>query len=719
MQVVGSKQLRVLIITLLLLAASSASGAGRRRAIEGDAGLGVPTPNEAKFLAVPDPVAAEQHMKILAAEPHMSGSPADYKTAQYVAQKFRDAGLDTSIVEYKVWLNYPGEVSVKAYGPRGLIMDGPSPEEVEHDPYQAHPEVTPAFSGYSPSGDVTADVVYANYGRPEDFKFLQQSGVDVRGKIVLVRYGENFRGVKAFLSQENGAAGVIIYSDPMDDGTSKGAAYPNGPWRPDKGVQRGTVEFGFQHPGDPTTPGFASSANLPESKRVSPMDNPDMPKIPVTPLSAHDAEPILAALSGPEGPRDWQGALPFTYRVGPGPVKVHLKLKQDYGYRTIWNVIGKIRGTEFPDELVIAGNHRDAWVFGAVDPVAGTIAMLEAVKGLGELLKSGWRPKRTVVFASWDGEEQGLIGSTEWVEDNESALGRAVAYFNTDTGAAGPNFRASATPSLRGFLRDITMLVPSPKGGMLYEQWRTIGRMTAPAAGGSDVSLGNLGSGSDYTSFVDHMGIPSSDIRTSGNYGVYHSAFDNYEWYRKFGDPGFQYSQMIARVFGLQVLRMADATVLPFDYQNYGIEIMQYILAAERNAQDTFGEGSPEFAPVLRAARRFVTAGRLLGEYQEASMQSDPAELKRLNAVLMSVERDLLLPDGLPKRPWFRHAIFAPASLKGYAASVIPGVNEAIENGDLALTTDQIGELAKALTRAAMRMESYRPAEAILLRARR
>ena len=481
--VVGTKQLRVVLVTAILLLVSSASIAGHRRSADADTTALTPTAAEIKFLGVPDRVSAERHMKILTAEPHIAGSPEDYKTALYVAQKFREAGLDTTIVPYRVWLNYPGEVSVKAYSTAGTeIMSGPSPEQVDSDPFQNNAAVTPAFSGYSPSGDVTADVVYANYGRPEDFKALAEQGVNVRGKIVIVRYGENFRGVKAYLAQEMGAAALIIYSDPIDDGFTKGDSYPKGPWRPSSSVQRGTVEFGFQHPGDPTTPGFASTMSLTESERVKPEDNPDMPRIPVTPLSAKDAQPILQALRGPDCPRDWQGALPFAYHMGPGPVRVHLNLKQDYGYRTIWNVIGKIKGTRFPDELVIAGNHRDAWVYGAVDPISGTVAMLEAVKGLGELLKSGWKPKRTVVFASWDAEEQGLIGSTEWVEENEPDLAKAVAYFNTDTGAAGPNFRASATPSLRNFIRDITMLVPSPKGGVLYDQWRTFGKMTAVAA---------------------------------------------------------------------------------------------------------------------------------------------------------------------------------------------------------------------------------------------
>ncbi len=703
--------LRVVLISVLLLLSSSVSIAGRRSGNDGPAA----TPTELKFLAVPSTVSAEQEMKILTAEPHVAGTPEDYKTALYVAQKFREAGLDTSIAEYRVWINYPADISVTAFGPKGKIMHGPTPERVEGDKYDNNPEVMPAFSGYSPSGDVTADVVYANYGRPEDFQALKELGVDVRGKIVIVRYGENFRGVKAYLAQEAGAAALIIYSDPFDDGYTKGEPYPNGPWRPSTGVQRGTVEFGFEHPGDPTTPGFASTMNLPDSDRVHPLDNPDMPKIPVTPLSAHDAQPILAALRGPECPRDWQGALPFTYHMGPGPVRVHLVLKQNYGYRTIWDVIGKIEGSTYPHELVIAGNHRDAWVYGAVDPGSGTVAMLEAVRGMGELLKSGWRPKRTILFASWDAEEQGLIGSTEWVEEHEAQLAKAVAYFNTDTGAAGPNFRAAATPLLKNFIRDIAMVVPSPKGGMLYDQWRTFGNMSAVAAGGSDVALGNLGSGSDYTSFVDHLGIPSSDIRTNGDYGVYHSVFDNYEWYTRFGDPGFHYTQLIARVFGMQVLRMADASVLPYDYQHYATEIMQYTLSAQRRARDVFGTGAPDFIPALRAARRFVTAGRIMLAHQEAA--TNPEDIERINNILISAQRELLLPDGLPKRPWFRNAIYAPADLKGYAASVIPGVNEAIENGDLALATEQLGQLTAALNRATAMLESYQAPQSGLLRA--
>ncbi|MGZ4836138.1 MAG: M28 family metallopeptidase [Terriglobales bacterium] len=662
---------------------------------------------EQQLLAVPDPHHAEQHMKILTAEPHMAGTPGDRKTAEYVARKFREWGFETEIVEYKVWMNYPAEVSVDAVTPAGVIMHGPTREHVPGDPFQDDPRVVMPFSAYSPSGDLEAEVVYANYGRPEDFDKLKELGVDVRGKIVLVRYGENFRGVKAFIAQEIGAAGMLIYSDPMDDGYFRGDVYPTGPWRPDTSVQRGTIELGFEHPGDPTTPGWPST---PDAKRVSPQSSPDIPKIPTTPLSYHDASPILQALRGTESPREWQGALPFTYHLGPGPVKVKLHLKQDYAYRNIWDVIARVRGTRWPDEWVIAGAHRDAWVYGAVDPISGTTAMLEAARGIGRLLQNGWRPKRTIIFASWDGEEQGLIGSTEWVEQHEKELESAAAYFNVDTGASGPEFRASAVPSLRGFLRDITKVVPSPKGGTLYDAWRTAARRENAQEGtpSSEATIGNLGSGSDFTAFLDHSGVPATDIRSSGPYGVYHSAFDNFAWYKKFGDTTFVYTQEVARVYGLQMLRMADAGLLPYDYEAYGKEIETYLASAQKPAAEHLGDGAPDFEPALAACRRFARAGAALNSMARTAA---PEDLDRLNKILLATERALLLPAGLPRRPWFRHAIYAPADLKGYSASTIPGVNEAIQRNDAPVAAQQLKELTNALNRAAALLESYKKSD--------
>src|SRR6202049_3924960 len=679
---------------------------------------------EGRFLAVPDPKLAEQHLRILTQAPHVAGSPEDKATADYVAQQFREAGLDTEIVEYRVWMNYPAEISVDVTAPADVHMHGPTREHVEGDPFADDPRVITPFNAMSPSGDAEAEVVYANYGSPEDFKKLEQLGVDVRGKIVVVRYGENFRGVKAFVAQEHGAAGLIIYSDPSDDGWRRGDKYPQGPWRPDTGVQRGSIGYMFQFPGYPTTPGIASVPSLPDAQRLAPEQSAQLPKIPTTPLSYGDAWPILEHLGGPDSPREWQGSLPFTYHVGPGPVKVKMHLKQDYQFRTIWDVIGRLRGSELPEEWVVAGNHRDAWVYGAVDPNSGTAAMLEAVHGVGDLLKSGWRPKRTLIFASWDGEEEGLMGSTEWVEQHEAELANAAAYFNMDVGVSGPKFGASAVPSLKQFLRDVTKVVPSPKGGTVYEAWQKAAQPDAPSTQSptevigdrrrppavqvkGDVPVGDLGSGSDYTAFLQHLGIPSSDVSSTGPYGVYHSVFDNFAWFKKFGDPDFVYEQQMARVFGLEMMRMADADVLPYDYEEYGKEIAAYIDTAKKRAAGKFGDRPVDFSAASTAARRFEEAGVKIAAKQK-NPPHDPAKLKQLNSALREAERALLVSGGLPHRPWFRHVIYAPGEYTGYAAVVIPGVNEALDKSDAERVRQQVALLTAALERAARQLEGYR-----------
>ncbi len=675
---------------------------------------------ESKFLAAPDSKLASQHLKTLTQAPHIAGSAEDKATADYVAARFRDAGLETEIVEYKVWLNYPGEISVDLTAPSGVTMHGPTREHVSSDPYQDDPRVVTPYNGMSPSGDVEADIVYANYGSPADFDKLHDLGVDVRGKLALVRYGENFRGVKTFVAQERGAAGVIIYSDPADDGWKKGDKYPKGPWRPDTGVQRGSIGYMFEFPGDPTTPAIASVPSIPEEKRTSPDNSAQLPKIPTTPISYHDAWPLLENLAGPESPREWQGALPFTYHVGPGPARVKMHLKQDYQYRTIWDVIGRFRGSQLPDEWVVAGNHRDAWVYGAVDPNSGTAAMLETVHGLGDLLKSGWKPKRTIVIGSWDAEEQGLIGSTEWGEQHAADLTHADAYFNMDVAVSGPKFGASAVPSLKQFVRDLTKAVPSPKGGTVYEQWSKASQPSAQvitpseAIGDSsrlpqaqvkkDVPVGDLGSGSDYTVFLQRLGVPSTDVSSSGPYGVYHSVFDNYNWFTKFADPDFVYEQQMARVYGLELLRMANADVLPYDYEEYGKEISAYVDAAKKKAEGKFPGKVPDFSAASRAATHLTNAGNAILKKQNNS-GSDAA---RLNEALRQAERALLIPEGLPNRHWYRHAIYAPGVYTGYAAVVIPGVNEAIDAGDLDRTRQQIAVLAAAVNRAATVLESVR-----------
>ena len=671
---------------------------------------------EKEFLAVPDAQMAGLHLKTLTAEPHLASTPEDRKTAEYVAQKFRAAGLETEIVPYRVLMNQPKAVRVEAYDARGkLLMTGPTREHVDGDPYQDDPRVAMPFNGSSGSGDVTAEVVYANYGRLEDFDQLAAQHIDLRGKIVLVRYGSNYRGVKVYIAEQRGAAGVLIYSDPQDDGFFKGDAYPNGPWRPETGVQRGSVQYLFKYPGDPETPGIASTLDLPDSARIPAGQSGNQPHIISIPISYHDAAPILQALGGPGVPQGWQGALPFRYHLGqadgsPG-VKVHLVSQQDYQRRIIWDVIGKIKGAEYPDEWVVAGNHRDAWVYGAVDPSSGTAAMLEAVHGFGALLHQGWRPRRTIVFCSWDAEEQGLIGSTEWVEQHAETLDRAVAYFNMDVAVSGPDFSASAVPSLKQFIRELARDVPSPQGGTIYDQWEKdrSGRnghrtSNAPAETGEEVHVSDLGSGSDFTPFLQHAGVPSTDIGSEGPYGVYHSVFDNFAWYTQNADPHFLYLQEMARVFGLEALRMASADVLPYDYVTYARAIESYLAAAKRKAllTEQADLASLDFAPAQAAAARLADAAQ-----RAHSRQIAPSgNLASLNLALRQTETALLSPAGLPNRPWYRHTIYAPGEFTGYSAVVIPGVNEALDAKDSNLAAQQLAVLAQALDRAAHALDS-------------
>lgn len=665
---------------------------------------------EEKFMAVPDSRLAGEELKILTLEPHLAATPEDRKTAEYVASKFRAAGLQTEIIPYRVLLNWPKVVRVEAYDESGhLLMSGPTPEHVEGDPAADNPRVVMPFNGSSGSGDVTGEVVYANYCRAEDFDEFAVRNIDLRGKIVICRYGSNFRGVKVNLAQQHGAVGVLIYSDPQDDGYARGDAWPAGPWRPETGVQRGSVQFIWKYPGDPETPGIASTPDLPDSARVPNPTGPggSEPYIISIPISYHDAVPILQALKGPSAPEGWQGALPFHYRLGPGGDKVHLVSQQDYQRRVIWDVIGKVEGSQDPDSWVIVGNHRDAWVYGAVDPNSGTAAMLEAAHGIGTLLRQGWRPRRTIVFCSWDAEEQGLIGSTEWVEQQGRNLDHAVAYFNIDAGVSGPDFAASAVPSLKEFVRNVTRSVPSPLGGTVFRLWRLKPPVSgehdsnAPAIPGEDVRLGDLGSGSDFTPFLQHAGVPATDIGSNGPYGVYHSAFDDFAWFTRNADPHFLYLQQMARVLGVEAMRMADAEVLPYDYVAYARAVSAYLEAAKHRAQDA-GLGSLDFAPAQAAAVRFSAAAQ-----RAYAVQTAPSgDLNRLNSALRQTETALLSDAGLPNRPWYRHTIFAPGVLTGYAPVVLPGVNEAIDSQDAHLASQQLQVLTHALNRAASVLET-------------
>jgi N-acetylated-alpha-linked acidic dipeptidase len=669
---------------------------------------------EKAFRAVPTPQQARQDIWTLTQTPHIAGSPEDYKTAQYVLEQFRAAGLEAEIKEYQVLLPLPKEVKIDLLEP--VSREGPTPEEdgaIDRAAQAAR--AMPAFNAYSPSGEVTAQVVYANYGLPEDYARLKQLGIEVAGKIVLVRYGKCFRGVKAYVAQENGAGGLLIYSDPADDGFRQGDVFPRGPWRPPTAVQRGSILYLTEYAGDPLTPGAAAT---PDARRLPMEQASTLPRIPTAPLSYHDAAPILENLSGPVAPRDWQGALPFTYHLGPGSSKVRIKLVMDFRLRPIWNVMACISGKSQPDSWVILGNHRDAWTYGAVDPISGTAPLLAVARGLGQLLQQGWRPERTIILASWDAEEYGLIGSTEWAEENAAALRvQAVAYLNIDVGVSGPHFGASAVPSLGRLIREVTQEVTDPASGRsVHAVWTETAQRqrresgipvvvlnnSLPAQPG-DVRVGDLGSGSDYTAFLQHLGVPALDIGFGGPYGVYHAAHDDFQWMEKFGDPTFRYSVAAAQILGTLALRLANAPLLPFDYEDYGKAMQTYLQDLEEELKKGNAAGKLPLAKAKAAAKRFrEVAGVLAAKQAEVNARGgvDGMRLGRVNQRLLEVERNLLLDDGLPNRPWFRHAFYAPGVYTGYSAVVLPGVREGIGRADWQVAATQLGLAQKAIERA-------------------
>src|SRR6266478_3983383 len=525
---------------------------------------------EEQFLAVPSAVSAREHLRRLTLEPHVAGTKEDYATAIYVRDQLRSYGLNADLKEYQVWLNYPNTPSVvELIAPRRERLSVRE-AAVRSDPSSSNPGITPLFNGYSPSGDVTAPLVYANYGLPGDYDELKQAGVEVKGKIVIVRYGNSFRGVKAKVAEDHGAIGCIIYSDPADDGYMQGDVYPHGPWRPIAAGQRGSVQFLFNYPGDPLTPGRPAIPGVPRLTLEEAYA--DIPRIPVQPLAYDQARKLIEPLKGPLRPSGFQGGFPFAYHVGgTSDVRVHLKTDMDYQSRTLWDVVARIDGAVEKDRWVVMGNHRDAWVFGAVDPNSGTTAMLELGRGLGQLMKSGWKPDRSIILGSWDAEEQGLIGSTEWAEENAAELKeKAVAYLNMDVAVSGPNFGASSVPSMWKLIHSAAQEVKDPKTGKsIYEAWRDRARSDAADlelydANGNEKPaaaprIGALGSGSDYTPFLQHLGVPSLDMGFNGDYGVYHSAYDSFYWMAHFGDPTFQYHVAAAQIWGTIALRLADA----------------------------------------------------------------------------------------------------------------------------------------------------------------
>lgn len=687
---------------------------------------------EEEFRAVPAPDSAREHLRRLTAEPHVAGTKEDYATALYVRDQFRAFGLSSEIKEYEVLLPYPSHPSiVELVSPvreRLTLKE----ETIAEDPTSSNPNIIPLFNGYSPSGDVTAPLVYVNYGLPPDYEALKKLGIEVKGKIAIARYGNSFRGVKAKVAEDNGAVGLIIYSDPADDGYMQGDIYPKGPWRPPSSAQRGSVQFIFQAPGDPLTPGRPSVPGVPRLKME---EVTGLPRIPVQPISYGDAGRLLEPLRGPVRPKDFQGGLPFPYHVGgTDDVRVHLKTQMDYQVRKIWNVIARIDGNEEKDRWVIMGNHRDAWTFGAVDPNSGTTAMLESARAFGSLIKKGWKPRRTILLCSWDGEEYGLLGSTEWVEENADELKRkAVAYLNVDSAVSGPNFGASSVPSLWKLIRAATRDIKDPKTGQtVYQQWQVRAREQLPnpeltnAEVGSDTQIAearisSLGSGSDYTPFLQHLGVPSIDMGFGGDYGVYHSAYDSFYWMTHFGDPTFAYHVTVARLWGTIAMRLADAPGLSFDYRDYASQIRDFYsesmkTARRRNLAD-FDE-----KPMMKAMQNFAIEAELVEkarhetvlEIERTRIEANNrhpraiARLQRINEALISVERAFTDARGLRGRSWYTHQIYAPGIYTGYAAQPLPDFRQALEDRNKSNAREALARIVEAIDRATDTLKKVR-----------
>jgi len=680
---------------------------------------------EVKFRAVPNRESAREHLRRLTAVPHVAGTKADYDTAIYVRDQFREYGLAADLKEYEVLLPYPKRPAVvELVSPRRERLSV-SEAAIPEDPSSSHSDIISLFNGYSASGDVTAPLVYVNYGLPDDYEALDKLGVKVKGRIALARYGNSFRGVKARVAEENGALGLIIYSDPADDGYMQGDVYPRGPWRPPASAQRGSVQYIFQYPGDPLTPARPSVPGVPRLKME---EATNLTRLPVQPISYREARKLLEALGGPLRPRGFQGGLPFAYHVGgTDQVKVRLKTEMDYQTRKIWNVIARIDGNEEPDRWVMLGNHRDAWTFGAVDPNSGSTAMLEVARGLGVLMKSGWRPRRTILLCSWDGEEYGLIGSTEWVEEYAEELKtKAVAYLNMDAAVSGPNFGASSVPSMWHLVRSSTRAIRDPKTGKsVFQQWSDRTRDSRSAAEqsiGSDAPgqfepmIGPLGSGSDYTPFIQHLGIASADMGFRGDYGVYHSAYDSFHWMSQFGDPTFEYHVAAGQLWGTVALRLADAEVLPFDYVSYASEVRRFFqeslrTAKTRNLGALFNENEMNAAleEFTNEAHRFEQSRKAaLAEAANESSSSIGARLRRINDAMLQAERGLIDERGLRGRPWYRHQVYAPGFYTGYAAQPLPDFRQAIDDGNEANAKEALSRIVTAIRRTSATLRDAR-----------
>jgi N-acetylated-alpha-linked acidic dipeptidase len=704
---------------------------------------------ESKFRAIPSAERQREYMERLAARPHHVGSPYDKSNAEWLVATFRSWGFNTEIETFDVLFPTPKERLVELIEPSKFVAKLQEPT-VPGDPTSGqHSEQLPTYNAYSIDGDVTAPLVYVNYGIPEDYEQLDRLGIPVKGAIVIARYGGSWRGIKPKLAGEKGAVGCIIYSDPRDDGFFHGDVFPTGPWRPKDGVQRGSVMDMPLYPGDPLTPGVGATAN---AKRLDIKDAKTLTRIPVLPISYADAQPLLAALKGPVAPFSWRGALPITYKIGPGPAKAHLKVKSNWDIKTIYDVITIIPGSEYPDEWVIRGNHQDAWVNGADDPISGLVAEMEELRALGELLKQGWKPKRTIVYCVWDGEEEGLLGSTEWAEEHADELKRkAVAYINSDSNGRG-YLGMSGSHSLEDFINGVARVIEDPEKKISVwkrDQLRRISDARSDEERNElrsrpNLRIGALGSGSDYTVFVDHLGVASLNLGYGGEDGggIYHSIYDDIYWYTHFADTDFSYGRALSQTAGTAVIRLADADLLPYDFTEFSGTVRRYLdelkkllkgmqeQIKERNREITEGvftaaadpkekyvppsaEEIPpylNFAPLENAVATLTTSADRYDKAAKRAMQSGTASsaalVESVNVKLIETERALTSSDGLPGRPWFKHLIYAPGLYTGYGVKTIPGVREAIEQKKWKDAEAETVRVARALENEASLIDS-------------
>jgi N-acetylated-alpha-linked acidic dipeptidase len=695
---------------------------------------------ETRFKAMPDPARMREAMRRLSARPHHVGSPYDKDNAEWILNQFKSYGWDAHIENFDVLFPTPVERIVELVAPttfKASLQETALPEDPTSNQQS---EQLPSYNAYSIDGDVTGPLVFVNYGIPADYDELEQRGVSVKGAIVIAKYGGSWRGIKPKVAAEHGAIGCLIYSDPGDDGYNDGDVFPKGPMRPPQGVQRGSVADMPVYPGDPLTPGVGATK---DAKRLTVAQATTITKIPVLPISYGDAQPLLTALGGPIAPSAWRGGLPITYRLGAGPARVHLRVKSDWGIKTLYDVIAKLPGSTEPDQWIVRGNHHDAWVNGAEDPISGLVAELEEARALGALFKQGWRPKRTIIYAAWDGEEPGLLGSTEWAETHADELKtHAIAYINSDGNGRG-FLGVSGSHSLEKFINGVAMDVDDPESGV--SAWKRLQsnrilngttEVRREIRDREDLRIGALGSGSDYSPFIDHLGVASLNVGYGGedDGGIYHSIYDDFYWYTHFSDTSFVYGRALAQTAGVAVLRLANADLLPFAFTNLGETIQTYVKdlqslrdrraeqITERNRQIDDGlfkvtsdprdpvtapqrqRPAPQlnFAPLLNALDSLNhTASRYEKAYGRAVSEGRTNIAKGVNARLIQAERALTSVEGLKNRPWYVHMLYAPGFYTGYGVKTIPGVREAIEQGEWQDADREIARAAAAVEREA------------------